>query len=339
MSTPPQTDRDDIRCLGIDLGGTNIKAAALDADRRPGPIVQVPTHADRGAEGIVRQMVVGVEQLIEEQSLDRQSILGVGIGAPGPASLSEGIIHRLPNVPGMDGFPLRDRVGQALDLPAVMENDANAAAFGEYLCGAGRGEGTMILLTLGTGLGSGVIQEGVILHGSHEIGAELGHVIVHPGGRECGCGQIGCLEMYCAASKIAQHAVAEIRRRDHAGPLADRLGRTGTIDAADIVSARRDGDPLAEEIWDEACRHLALGCVSICRIFDPARIVLAGGMTGAGEDLLGPVRRHLRDLHWSVTDVLTEVVIADLGSQAGAVGAAGVAWQSFGSKDLHPPGA
>lgn len=320
-------------CLGIDFGGTNIKLAAMGPDRQVGEVVQVPTRAEQGAEAIVRQMVVGTEQLLAEQDIDRQAVRGVGLGAPGPASLSEGIIHRLPNVPGMDGFPLRDRVGEALGWPAVMENDANAAAYGEYLCGAGRGQGTMILLTLGTGLGSGVIQDGVILHGSHEIGAELGHLIVHPGGRECGCGQVGCLEMYCAASKIAQHATAEIDRRGHAGPLAERFRSRGSLDASDIVEARREGDALAEEIWDQACEHLALGCVSICRIFDPLRIVLAGGMTGAGEDLLGPVRGHLRRLHWSVTDVLTEVVIASLGSRAGAVGAAGVAWARFGGTE------
>jgi glucokinase len=315
-------------CVGIDLGGTFIKAGLLDGSHRPGRTVQLPTPTDRGADGVVEQMVLAAGKAIGSEGAATSEILGVGIGSPGPLSMSQGVIYAMPNIPGMENAPLRDRVSQGLDLPAVLENDANAAAYGEYLCGAGRGARSMVLLTLGTGLGSGIVLEGNILHGSHEIGGELGHMIVDPGGEECGCGQRGCLERYCSATYMARFAVERIEQ-GRASRLADVLAREGRVDARDINDARRDGDELACEAWDRAAYYLAVGCVNICRIFDPDRIVLAGGLTKAGEELMVPLREHFGRQHWSLTPPKTMIEIAQLGNDAGVVGAAGVAWQAF----------
>ncbi|HUU58985.1 MAG TPA: ROK family protein [Phycisphaerae bacterium] len=319
-------------CIGIDLGGTFIKFGLLDGQRNPGRTFPLPTPVDRGAEGVVEQMVQGAEKLIRDEGIPRDQVMGVGIGSPGPINLSDGIIISMPNIPGMDDCPLRDRVSAGLNLPAVLENDANAAAYGEYVCGAGGNSGDMVLLTLGTGIGSGIILDGKILHGSHEIGGELGHMIVAPGGELCGCGQRGCLERHSSATYMAQYAARLIREEGRPSSLREVLDRKGGIDAADVNAARRAGDALAVEVWDRAVHYLAVACVNICRIFDPERIVLAGGLTKAGDDLMDPLREHFRQMHWTLSAPKTELLLSSLGNDAGVIGAAGVAWSAFGGR-------
>lgn len=313
-------------CIGVDFGGTFIKFATLDETMQPGETFQLPTPLEQGPEAIIECIITGTRQLIDKEGLSRNDIVGVGIGSPGPLSPSRGMIYRLPNIPGMENLPLCDRVSQALKLPARLENDANAAALGEFLCGAGVGRQNMIMLTLGTGLGGGIIYQGKIIHGGHEIAGELGHMIVQPGGRDCGCGQKGCLEQYCSASGITRHATRLIREQGRLSSMADVLDRNGSLSARDINKAHKAGDELAGEIWNELTYFLALGCVNFCRIFDPDQIVFAGGITKAGDDLLLPVKKKWNELNWKMTDDKTDVAIASLGSDAGVIGAAGVAW-------------
>jgi glucokinase len=319
-------------CIGIDFGGTFLKFTTLDEAYRPGEVSQLPTPLKDGPEAILDQMIRGAEQLIQQEGLSRDDIVGVGIGSPGPLSISRGMLLALPNIPGMENFPMRDRVSERLQLPATLENDANAAAYAEFLCGAGKGTHDMVMLTFGTGVGSGIIINGRIIHGRHDIGAELGHIIVQPSGRQCSCGQKGCLEEYCSAMKLAKHTTARLGEKGCASSLVEVLKRNGSIDAKDINEARLAGDALAAEVWDECAYYLAVGCVNICRVCDPDRIVLAGGLTNAGDDLLQPVRRHWEALDWKLFDVKTSLAIATMGSDAGAVGAAGVAWLAFGPK-------
>jgi len=317
-------------CIGIDLGGTFIKFGLLSEDRRLRGVFQLPTRRDGGADGIVAQIVSGVKQLMTCQELPEQDeVVAVGIGAPGPLKITEGTILAMPNIPGMENVPLRDRLSSQLNLPVVLENDANAGAYGEYLCGAGQGASDLVMLTLGTGVGSGIIVDGSILHGSHEIGGELGHMIIEPGGEPCGCGQRGCLERYCSATYLAERAVRMIRQEGRGGRLEDVLRRKGQIDAKDINEARKAGDELAEQLWDSEAYYLALACVNICRIFDPEKIVLAGGLTRAGEDLLRPLREHFARLHWTLTEPRTEIALASLGDNAGIIGAAGIGWRAL----------
>lgn len=316
-------------CIGIDLGGTFIKFGVMDADSAGGQTLQLPTPTDRGSAGVIEQIVDGARQVMQINGVRGQEVLGVGIGSPGPIDLSEGVILSLPNIPGMESCPLRDAVGEALELPAVLENDANAAAYGEYIGGAGKEAADMVMLTLGTGVGSGIIINGHILHGAHEIGGELGHMIVDPGGEACNCGQRGCLERYSSARYLADYA-RRLIEQGRPSALQDVLNEAGQIDAADINAHRQQGDALAAEVWDRAVFYLAIGCVNICRIFDPDRIVLAGGMTKAGEDLLGPLEAHFQRNHWSLSGIRTELALAEIGSDAGVLGAAGVAWSAFG---------
>ncbi|MFP4105263.1 MAG: ROK family protein [Phycisphaerae bacterium] len=315
--------------IGADLGGTFIKFGYLDAQGKPSNTFQLPTPLDQGAEGVIDQIVTGVKRLMDHHGLPVEDIAGVGIGAPGPLSISEGVIHAMPNIAGMENVPLRDEVARRTGLPAVLENDANAAAFGEFLCGAGAGTRDMVLLTLGTGVGGGIVIDGKILHGSHEIGAELGHMIIDPGGLECGCGQKGCLERYCSATFLGRIAARRVRESDTPTRLQAVLDAQKILTAKDILDAAKAGDRLAAEVWSRGAYHLAIGCVNICRIFDPEIIVLAGGMTKAGDGLLNPLKEHFQQQRWKLTEERTRIVIGTLGNDAGAVGAAGVARQAF----------
>ncbi len=317
-------------CIGIDLGGTFIKFCLVDENRRASETFQLPTPSD-GAKGVVAQMAAGVRQLMQQHKLSNGDIVGVGIGSPGPLDMPNGIVLAMPNISGMDDCPLRDMVSKATGFRAVLENDANAAAYGEFICGAGEGTRNMVLLTLGTGVGGGVIVDGQVVHGSHSMAGELGHMIIVPGGEQCGCGQKGCLEQYCSATFIAKRTMRMLKVGGCESSLKAVLAEKGSLDARDISEAAATGDKFAEKVWDEAVRYLALGCVNICHIFDPDEIVLGGGMAKAGEKLLQPLMRHFRDLHWKLTEPKTRIVLARLGNNAGAIGAAGVAWTLLGS--------
>jgi glucokinase len=313
-------------CIGIDLGGTFIKFGLLDEDGKTGGALQRSTPGG-GAEGVIAQMADGAKRLVESAGLRLGDIVAIGVGAPGPADLSAGIILAMPNIPGMENVPLSRRLTEALHLPVYLENDANAAAYGEYCYGVGKGGRNMVLLTLGTGVGSGVIVEGRVLRGSHDLGGEIGHMVVQVDGEPCACGQRGCLERYSSATSMARRAQQMIEG-GRASELAAVLRRKGALDAADINTARKAGDALAAEVWNEGAFYLAVACVNVCRVLDPERIVLAGGLTAAGDDLLAPVTEHFRRLHWSLAPPRTQIVLSTLGAEAGVIGAAALAWQA-----------
>ena len=316
-------------CIGIDLGGTFIKFGLLDEGGQATETFQLPTPIADGADAVVAQMIAGARQAIQRHGLADEEVLAIGIGAPGPLDIDNGVVIAMPNIPGMDGLPLRDSVAGALGKPGFLANDANAAAMGEYLCGAGKGTRHMVMLTLGTGVGSGIIIDGELFLGAHKIGGELGHMIVQPGGELCGCGQRGCLERHCSATYMAQYAQRQIAEEGRESALAAVLSEKGALNARDVNEARKAGDALAGEVWDRAAYYIALACVNVCRILDPQEVVLAGGMARAGDDLLGPVREHFTRMNWSLTELKMDIVLATLGSDAGAIGAAGVAWQAI----------
>ncbi|OQB83149.1 MAG: Glucokinase [Planctomycetes bacterium ADurb.Bin126] len=319
-------------CLGIDLGGTFIKFVLVDEKFRPTPTMQLPTPPQGGAGNVVAQMAAGLGKILKKNRVRRDDVLGIGVGSPGPISISRGMVMAMPNIPGMDKCPLAGMVAEAAGLPTVLENDANAAAYGEYIAGAGKNVGDMVMFTLGTGVGGGVIIGGQIVHGVHDAGAELGHLIVQPEGALCGCGQRGCLEQYASATFMAKRTEEALAAGDEPSLLRAVLKRKGKLESRDVNEARAKGDKFAARMWDQCAYYLALACVSFCRIFDPDEIVLAGGMSNAGQDLLRPLKKHFKAQTWTLLPPLTRISIARLGNDAGAIGAAGVAWQRLGGK-------
>ena len=319
-------------CLGIDLGGTFIKFVLVDERLRPTPTMQLPTPEQGGAVNVVARMAQGLRKILKKHRISRQDLLGIGVGSPGPISISKGMVMAMPNIPGMDRCPLAGMVAESAGLPTVLENDANAAAYGEFIAGAGKHVNDMVMFTLGTGVGGGVIIGGQIVHGAHDAGAELGHIIVQPEGALCGCGQRGCLEQYASATFMAKRTEEALAAGDEPSLLRAVLKRKGKLQSRDVNEARAKGDKFAARQWDRCAYYLALACVSYCRIFDPEEIVLAGGMSNAGADLLRPLRKHFRAQNWTLLPPLTKIAIARLGNDAGAIGAAGVAWQRLGGK-------
>jgi glucokinase len=267
--------------------------------------------------------------VIAEAGADRARLLGAGLGSPGPLSYSQGKLWNPGNLPGWEGFPLRDRLADRLGISVAMDNDANVAALGEYWLGAGLGTRNMVMFTLGTGVGSGVILEGRVYRGHFENAAELGHMIVMPGGRRCTCGQAGCLEAYSSAAAAAQLA-AESAARNPDSIFATRLQNQSTLNSEDVVEACRAGDPAALEIWDTVGRMLGVACVNVQHAFNVEMVVLGGGMSAAGELLLECVRKHFRRLTWKLAADQPRIALAKLGNDAGIIGAARMAFQVFG---------
>ncbi|MCH7871362.1 MAG: ROK family protein [Planctomycetes bacterium] len=310
--------------IGLDLGGTNTEGVVLTRGNETVIRRSMATEASGGAAHVISRLAGLVEELISAGGLDKSQIAGVGIGAPGPMSFERGVILHAPNLPGWKDVALRDELRKATSLPVVLENDANAAAFGEFVAGAGESVRDMVMLTLGTGIGGGIIIDGKLLRGRYDNAGEIGHVIVERDGRPCPCGQRGCLERYASARAIAELATEAIRSSERS-PLREKISRGETIDAADVDQAAQGGDPTAMRIWDQACRRLAIAGVMIQHMINPERIVLAGGLIGAGERLLGPVREYFQNLTWKSAADGPHFALATLGGQAGAVGAAALA--------------
>jgi len=311
--------------IGIDLGGTNLKGATVDRD---GQILTKDAHSIAGLspDTVMADIVGLVDRLLADASLDRSHVVGVGVGAPGPLSHRTGRIIRSANLPGWVDVPIRDRLGEKLQTPIVLDNDANAAAFGESWVGAGRGLNDLVIFTLGTGVGGGVVLDGRILHGHFENAAELGHMIVAVNGLPCSCGQRGCLEQYASAGAVARRVVSAIKEGKPSA-LSDAVGKGKPIDAEQVVQCAKAGDPLCLRIWDEACLHLAVACISIQHAFNPACVVLGGGMSEAGDFLLDRVTDHVSRQRWKLHDDLPTITLAQLGYDAGVIGAAGLVWQ------------
>ena len=323
------------RCtIGIDLGGTNIKGGVLDASGTLVHRCSIETQAERGFEHVFARLVRLVEDLIRDAGLAKSDVAAIGYGTPGPLSHKKGIVYASANLPGWKNIRLRERFSAATGLPVTLDNDANVAAFGEFVAGAGRGVRDMVMLTLGTGIGGGVIVNGELVRGALENAAEIGHMIAVPDGRACPCGQRGCLERYGSANAVAERLVEAVQAGENSS-LKAGLEAGETITSVEVAQAARAGDPLAARIWDETCYYLAIGCVSLQHVLNPARVLLAGGLIGAGEQLLGPVREHFHRQTWRLAEDFPQIELATLGGDAGIIGAAALARSEHAKESPH----
>jgi glucokinase len=301
--------------VGIDLGGTKIAAAVVTADGALHERELVPTEADGGRDHVIARLVDVVISLKRRTSY---TVEAVGIGAPAPLSPSRGIIWEAPNMTGWERAPIRALLQAQLELPVALENDARAAALAEARVGAGRGASSMLYVTVGTGIGGGLLQNGRLLRGASETAGEVGHIVMNPDGPLCGCGNYGCLEQYAAGPAIERRA-AELLRDGAASQLrgipADRL--TGER----VAEAARDGDPVGLRAFQEAGTWLGAGIASMVNVFNPEVVVVGGGVAQTGELLMSSVRSSVR--HHSLSrpfDVLS-IKLAMLGTDAGILGA------------------
>ncbi len=320
--------------VGVDLGGTNVKIAVVSRDKRILAKDSRPTHAERGPEGVMDVMEEGVRHVLEAAGVTMDEVLAVGFGAPGPLNWQTGVVYRLPNLPGWKDVPLAQTMRERLGATCFLDNDANAAAYGEYWLGAGQGTQSMVVLTLGTGVGGGVVVFGKLLRGIDGTAAELGHLKVQRGGRLCGCGQRGCLEAYASVSGMVKTAIEALLEASGESVLKEMAGgEMENVTGRMISDAAEQGDPVALRVFEETAAWLGLGIGSIINYQNPERVVLCGGMIAAGDLLFTPVREAARANCFKVPGRRCEIVPAGLGGDSGVLGAAGCALARYEEGD------
>ena len=312
--------------VGVDLGGTNIVSLLMTGK---GEIVGRDTRrtlAKEGKDKVLSQIVNSVKRILEESEtklgISSKSIIGLGIGSPGPLSIKKGLVHFAPNLAGWTNVPLVDILRDKLALPIFLENDANGAALGEWWRGAGKDVDNLVLLTLGTGIGGGIIIQGEVLHGAWDTAAEIGHMIIHEGGLVCGCGKKGCLEAYASATGVIKRTLAAIREGKKS-ILADAVkNRWENITCELVYKAAEKGDTLSRWIVEETARYLGIGIASIVNVLNPEMVILSGGMIAAGALIFKPVRKYARENALAAAIEGVEIVPAALSGNSGAIGAA-----------------
>ncbi|MFL6074219.1 MAG: ROK family protein [Mycobacteriales bacterium] len=303
--------------LGLDIGGTKLAAGVVDAAGRVRSFLVTPTYAEAGPGAVLDRLFALGHRAVA--AAGPAELAGVGVGCGGPLDPVAGVAQCPPHLPGWTDVPVVRRVEDVFGLPAVLDNDATAAAAGEHRFGAGRGLRHLVYLTLSTGVGGGVVLDGSLYRGATGNGGELGHVRVTGGDRPCACGRTGCLEAYVSGTNIAARAREALAAG--AGPSV----LTPAATAADVAAAARHGDPLASRIWAETVALLADGLTSLVNLFEPQIVVLGGGVTRSGEALLGPVRAAIRANALVPALRHTPVVLSTLGDRVGVAGAAAVA--------------
>jgi glucokinase len=312
--------------VGVDLGGTNIVVGAMSADgKRSFATRSLPTSVDLGAEGVADRIVGLIEGVIldtiAETDGHRKDFLGIGVGAPGPLDREKGLVIVAPNL-GWRNFPLRDRVAGRLNLPVTLDNDANCATVGEWWQGAAQGGSNVIGMTIGTGIGGGLILDGKLFHGSSDVAGEIGHTTIDLNGRHCKCGNYGCLEAYASGPAIAVRAREVLVREETASLLPSMVGgRLEEITAATVYSAASQGDAVASEIVRDTARYLGVGVANLLNIVNADVVVIAGGVTAAGDALFVPLRAEVRRRAFRSAVDATRIVAGILPGTAGVVGA------------------
>jgi len=309
--------------IGIDLGGTNIvsllvnkKGEIISKDKRK-------TLAKDGKEKTINQLVNSVKSIIKEgekRGIDFESILGLGIGAPGPLNIRKGIVCSAPNLPDWRNVHLTKILRDKLKLPVFLENDANAAALGEWWKGAGKNVKNLVLLTLGTGIGGGIIINNEVFHGSYDAAGEIGHMIIHEGGLPCSCGKRGCFEAYASATGVVKRTITAIKEGGESILLDWISGNLEKINCKLVYQAAKEKDKLSQWIAEETARYLGIGIANIVNILNPEMIILSGGMSQAGDLLLKPVRKYAKRYALEPAIKRVKIVRGSL-KDAGAIGA------------------
>lgn len=310
--------------IGVDLGATNIVCVLSSKD---GKIITKDTRktfGDKGKEKTISQIINSAKNVLregEKLGVSAKSILGMGVGGPGPINSDSGVIHIAPNIPGWINTSLVKELGNELDLPIFLENDANAAALGEWWLGAGKDVDNLVLLTLGTGIGGGIIINGEVLHGIGQTAGEIGHMVIHEGGLLCGCGNRGCFEAYASAKAVVNRTLSAIKKGKKT-ELTDLVeNKLEKITCKLVYDTARKGDNLCKHIVEETGKYLGIGISNIINIINPQMVVLGGGMAKAGELLFDPVRKYVGEHAFNAAMEGVKIVPATLGTNAGATGA------------------
>ncbi len=307
--------------LGIDLGGTDTKLGILDEQGRIVRSAKHPTHSEKGPEGVLADIAAAALDLVASSGHD---VMAAGMGCPGPLSSKLGLVFETPNLPGWVNVPAQRILEDKLQKPVVLNNDANAAAYGEFWVGAGKEVDTLILFTLGTGVGGGIVLDGELYDGPDDTAGELGHMIINFDGPQCGCGNHGCIEAYASATAL---------RRDVKQALAEGVktiinipeGVEEDFGARVVYDAAVAGDAFAIELFRRMGYYLGIAAATTINVFNPEMIAYGGGVSNAGDFIFKPLIETAKANSFKTPGERVRIVRATLGNDAGIIGAAGLA--------------
>jgi glucokinase len=314
--------------VGVDIGGTNVVVGLVPVDGGVPAALRTRSTPSLGAQDLVVPALASLVRDVVEEGLDaagdpQGEVMGLGIGSPGPLDLEAGIVLDAFNL-GWRDFSLRDALGEAVGLPAILDNDANCATWGEFWQGAGQGATSLVGVTLGTGIGGGVVLDGRLVHGASTTAGELGHMSIDFHGRRCKCGNYGCLEAYASGPNIAARAREGLEAG--AESVLTRLvdGDLDRLTAATVFEAILRGDAYAGEVMLETAKILGAGLANIVNVLNPQVIVIVGGVTRAGHYLFNPLRAEVRRRAFRQAEEACRIVPGELPDTAGVIGAAGL---------------
>ena len=305
--------------IGVDVGGTNVKVALVD---KSGSIVYsdtVPTRAEMGYEYTISNIIKAIRDLMKESKTSKDMIEGIGFGFPGQIDCDNGIVRLAPNIPGWVNIPIADIVSKEFGIPVKVDNDVRCAALAELNYGAGKGAKNMICITVGTGIGSGLILNGKLVRGASNAAGELGHIKLQmENGPICGCGDTGCLEAFASGPAIV--ALAEEYIKGGKSTKYRELANP-EITPYIVAEAAKQGDVVAKRIFEIVGRYIGIGLASVVNLLNPEKVVIGGGVADAGDLLFEPIKENLKKRAMHIQGSAVEVVHAELGNTAGVIGA------------------
>ncbi len=309
--------------VGVDLGGTNIVVGGIPEDGSTvHALASERTPVQQGAEAVVQVIVRLIRACVDatRREVPGAEVVGVGIGAPGPLDTKRGIVIFAPNL-SWHNMPLRDRIADGVQLPSTLDNDANCAVLGEWWRGAAQGARFVAGLTIGTGIGGGIVLDGQLFHGAADVAGEIGHTSVDLNGRRCKCGNYGCIEAYASGPAIAARAVEGLEA-GATSRLAEYVkGDLTAIDAQVVYQAALDGDDFAREVVRDTARFLGATVANVVNMLNPEVVVICGGVTLAGEQLFAPLREEVRRRAFKPAVAACRILPGSLPGTAGVYGA------------------
>jgi glucokinase len=309
--------------VAVDIGGSKMMVALFSADGKMLAKDVLPTLASEGVNAVVDRLVASIKEIVAKNSVSFAQIDGVGIACAGGIDTGKNIVVTpSPFLHGWSNLPLGDILKKQLGVAVFVLNDASAAALGEVRYGAGKGINDLVLFTLGTGIGGGIIIDGKLYLGKDGGAAELGHMTVEAEGLKCGCGNTGCLEMYASGTALQKEAIARLKNGGQSALVEMAGGELDEITAVMINKAARQGDKLAQDVIARAAFYLGVGMVNITKIFNPEMIVIGGGMAALGEMIIAPGRKMVAERAFSINSRRIKIVDAQLGNESGVYGAA-----------------
>lgn len=306
--------------IGIDVGGTNVKIALVDGEGKIIYSNTVPTYAQMGYEYTVNNIKQAIRDLMKETNTDSKDIEAIGFDFPGQVDYQTGVVKLAPNIPGWVNVPIAQMIEEEFNIPTKIDNDVRCAALGEMKFGAGRGCKNFVCITVGTGIGSGLVINGELVRGAANAAGEIGHIKLQMNdGPICGCGDTGCLEAFASGPAIV--AMAQEYLKGGKSTKYREMAADGEITPYIVAKAAEAGDPVAKRIFEKVGTYIGMGLVSVINLLNPEKVIIGGGVAEAGDLLLDPIRKTIKERAMVVAGNSVEIVRAELGNSAGVIGA------------------